>query len=179
LLKERGWDAAPDALRLAKSTTSLDQFWERWASMPADGVAASPERAAAYFEALLNGEREALLWGHKETFLMFQDEAWRGLQERYFWLAQENDELVPSGPIVVRHVQVSGNRARVQLAEPLPFADGLPPQSLGATVYLQWQGGGWRHASALDGYAWPFPPPVALTLTPTPAPTPVAGQGSD
>jgi hypothetical protein len=178
LIEERGWNAAPDALRLAKGTTSLDQHLERWESLSADEVAASPERAAAYFDALLNVEREALLLGRKETFLLLQDEGWRELQERYFWLAQENDDLVSSEPIEVQVAQVAGSRARVQLAEPLPSADGFPPQSLGTTVYLQWQGGGWRHASAFDGYLWSFAP-LAQTVRPTPTPTPAAGQGSD
>jgi hypothetical protein len=172
LIGERGWSAAPDVLRIAKETTSLDQYLERWASMSAGEVAASPERAAAYFDALLNVEREALLLGRKETFLAFQEEGWRGVQERYYWLAQENERFVPDRPILVRSAQVSENRARVQLAEPLPSVDGLPPQSLGSVVYLQWQSGGWRHASVLDGYSWSFPPPLALTLTPIPAPSP-------
>jgi hypothetical protein len=178
LIEERGWNAAPEALRLAKGTTSLDQHLERWESLSAGEVAASPERAAAYFAALLNAEREALLVGRRETFLLFQDEGWREWQERYFWLAQENDELVSNEPIEVQIAQVAGSRARVQLAEPLPSADGLPPQSLGTTVYLQYQDGGWRHASVLDGYLWSFAP-LAQTVRPTPTPTPVAGRGSD
>jgi hypothetical protein len=179
LVEERGWEAVPDALRLARATTSLAQFLERWADMPVDEVEASPERAAAYFDALLNVEREALLLGRKETFLVFQDEGWRDFQERYFWLAQGNNSLVLDDPIQVRSAQVAGDRARVQVAEPLPSVDGLPPQSLGSLVYLQWQAGGWRHASVLDGYSWSFPPPVALTFTPTPAPAPTPGTSSD
>lgn len=179
LVEERGWDALPEVLTLAREATSQDEYWERWASMPAGEVAASPERAASYFQILLNLEREALLLGRKETFLMLQDENWREQQERYYWLAQENDVLISSNPVLVRAAQVAGQRARVQLAEPLPFVDGLLPQSLGDTVYLQWQEGGWRHASAFDGYSWSFPSPLALTLTPTPAPTPAAGRGSD
>jgi len=171
LIEERGQDAAQDILRLVKETTTLDTYLERWASMPADEVTASPERAAAYFDALLNVEREALLLGRKETFLAFQEEGWRELQERYYWLAQGDNELASDKPIMVRSAQVSGDRARVQLAEPLPSIDGLPPQSLGGMVYLQWQSGGWRHASVLEGYSWSFPPPLALTLTPVPAPT--------
>jgi hypothetical protein len=179
LVEERGWDAVPDALRLARETTSLAQFLERWADMPVEEVEASPERAAAYFDALLNVEREALLLGRKETFLVFQDEGWRDFQERYFWLAQGNSSLVLDDPIQVRSAQVAGDRARVQVAEPLPAVDGLPPQSLGSLVFLQWQAGGWRHASVLDGYSWSFPPPVALTLTPTPAPIPTPSTSSD
>ena len=128
---------------------------------------------------MLNLEREALLQGRQETFLMLQDEGWREWQERYFWMAQEDQTLVSSEPILVQSAQVAGDRARVQLDEPLVSVDGLPPQSLRGTVYLQRQGGGWRHASVLEGYSWSFPPPLALTLTPTPSPTRTAGGGSD
>jgi hypothetical protein len=180
-VEERGWDAMPQVLSVAKEATTLEQYWERWGSMPAGSVTAGPEQAVAYFEALLNKEREALRLGRKEAFLMLQDEGWRSWQERYYWLVQEDKALIPSTPIVVHSVQVAGDRARLQLAESLPSIDAMPPQSLGDTVYLTMQEGGWRHASALEGYSWSFPPPIALTLTPTPAPTPTprAGQGSD
>jgi len=188
LIGEQGWDAASDLLRLVTETTTLGAYLERWLSMPADEVAASPERAAAYFDVLLNVEREALRLGRKETFLALQEESWRGLQEQYYWLAQEDSELAPAKPILVRSAQVSGDRARVQLAEPLPSMDGLPPQSLGGMVYLQWQAGGWRHASVLEGYSWSFLRPVptltpvpapALTSAPTPTPARAPAQGSD
>ena len=175
LVEERGWNAVPDALDLARERPSLDQYLERWASMPAAEVAASPERAAGYFDALLNIERETLLLGRKETFLLLQADRWRDLQEHYYWLVQQNVPPVPAKPVMVRSAQVAGDYARAQVAEPLPSVDGLPPQSLGGTVYLQWQDGGWRHASVLDGYSWSFPPPLVLTPTPTPA----VGRGSD
>ena len=136
-------------------------------------MSASPERAAAYLDVLLNIEREALLLGRKETFLMLQDAGWRGQQERYYWLVQENPALVPDKPVRVWYAQVADDHARVLLEEPLPSVDGLPPQSLGGTVYLRQEDGNWRHASALDGYSWSFPPPPAVT------PTPVPGRGSD
>jgi hypothetical protein len=179
----------PEAFKLAKEATTLDQYLERLGSLPADEVAASTEQAATYFGTLLNGEREALRLGRKETFLMLQDDRWRGMQERYYWLVQEDRSRIPETPISVESVQVVGDYARVYLAEPLPSIQGLPPQSLGTIVYMRRQNGGWRHASVLDGYTWLFPPPVALagtptpipapTRTPTPAPTRASGQGSD
>jgi hypothetical protein len=187
LVEERGWDSVPDALRLVKETTTMSAFLERWARLPAEQADASPEGAAAYFGALFNIEREALRLGRKETFLMLQDARWRDRQARYFSLAQKDPSLIPDEPVLVRWAQVAGDRARVQLVEPLPSLDGLPPQSLGGTAYLRQQDGGWRHANVLEGYSWPFAPPLALTGTPTPAPTQtstptptrVAGRGSD
>jgi hypothetical protein len=179
LVEERGWDAMQDAIRLAKDVKSLSQLLEGRAEIPMDEVTVSSERAAAYVDVLLNIEREALLLGRKETFLMLQDDGWRGLQERYYWLAQEDDTLVPDKPVLVWSAQIAGDRARVVLEEPLPSVAGLPPQSLGGTVYLRLQDGDWLHASPLDGYSWSFPPPLTLSPTPVPTPTPATGRGSN
>jgi hypothetical protein len=162
LVEQGGWEAIPDALRLAREAT-------RWAPLPTE------EAAVSYFQELLNVEREALLAGRKETFMMLQDERWQRLQEKYYWMAQENQTLIPDRPVLVEAAQVWGDLARVQLSEPLPSVDKLPPQSLGNMVYMRRQSGDWRHASALEGYTWSFPPPP----TPAPEPTPIAGQGSD
>jgi hypothetical protein len=178
LVAERGWDAMPEALRLARESVTMNEYLERWANLPASEVQASPERAAAYFEGLLNLERAALLLGRKETFLMFQDAAWRDAQERYFWLVQENPAIAQGRYLGAQPAQVSGDRARVQFVQTLASVEGLPPQSLGSLVFLRQQDGGWRHANVLDGYSWSFPP-LALTLTPTPAPTPTPGRSSD
>lgn len=177
LVEERGWDAMPDALDLAKESTTLSRFLERWVGMPVGEVEASPERAAAYFDALLNVEREALLQGRKETFLMFQDAGWRDFQERYFWIIQGDPSVVRSRYVLVQSAQVASDRARVQLAGPLPSIDMLPPQSLGSVVYFRRQDGGWRHANVLDAYTWSFP--ASAALPPTPTPTPAADRGSD
>jgi hypothetical protein len=167
LAEERGVEAMPDALLLALEPDRLP--------LSLDEERTSPEEVVAYFQELLNTEREALLAGRKETFMMLQDEGWQSLQEKYYWLARESETLIPNKPVLVESAQVSGELARVQVAEPLPSVDKLPPQSLGGMVYLRQQGGEWRHASALDGYTWSFPP---LPM-PTPAPTPAASQDSD
>ena len=39
---------------------------------------------AGFFETVLNIERDAILIGQKETFLLFQGEDWRSEQDRYF-----------------------------------------------------------------------------------------------
>jgi hypothetical protein len=171
-VEERGWDAMPDALLLAAEPTLLGEFLARWGLVPEDDVAQGSEQAAAYFSAVLTLEREALLLGRKETFLLLQDEEWRDMQERYYWQTQEDKTLVPSAPIGVWSAYVLGERARIILEGPLPSVSGLPPQSSGDTVFLLKQDGGWRHASVLDAFMWSWASPEAT-------PTPVAERGSD
>jgi hypothetical protein len=172
-------DALSDALREAKYPPTLSQFLEQWHAMSPDGVETDPDRATAYFDRLLNLERDALRLGLKETFLLFQDAAWRELQERHYWLAQVNEELAPGEPVVVERSLLSADHARLRVQTPLPSVDGLPPQSLGDIVYLRNQDGGWRHASVLDGYSWTFVDIPTPTATPEPTATPAAGRGSD
>jgi hypothetical protein len=171
-VEERGWDAMPDALLLATEPTLLDEFLARWDLAPRDDVAQAPEHAADYFSAVLTLEREALLLGRKETFLLLQDDEWRDLQERYYWQTQENKTLVPSAPVRVWSAYVLDDRARIILEGPLPSVSGLPPQSSGDTVFLLKQDGGWRHASVLDAFTWSW-------LSPEATPTPVAERRSD
>jgi hypothetical protein len=162
----------PDALLLAAEPTLLGEFLARWNLAPQDDVVQVPEHAAAYFSAVLTLEREALLLGRKETFLMLQDNKWRDSQERYYWQTQENRALVPSAPIQVWNTYVLDDRARIILEGPLPSVSGLPPQSTGDTVFLLKQNGGWRHASVLDAFMWSWVLPEAT-------PTPVVERSSD
>jgi hypothetical protein len=168
----------PDALRLAREPITMNAFLERWAGLSVDEVQAGPERAAAYFQGLLNLERAALLSGRKETFLMFQDAAWRDQQERYFWLVRQDRNLMRAQYLNARQALVNGDRARVLFSQTLSSVSGLPPQSLGSLVFLRQQDGGWRHANVLDAYSWSFSP-FLPTATPAPTPTPATGHGSN
>jgi hypothetical protein len=171
-VEERGWDAMPEALLLAAEPTFLSEFLARWGLAPRDDVTEVPERATAYFGAVLSLEREALRLGRKETFLLLQDNEWRNLQERYYWQIRENEFLIPGSPVQVWNAYVQDDHARIILEGPLPSVSGLPPQSLGDTVYLLKQDGGWRHASVLDAFMWSF-------AAPEPTPTSVAERSSD
>jgi hypothetical protein len=159
LIEERGWEAAPQALWFAQDPTTLGQYLARWMSLPALAETEDADLAGAYFGVLLNLERQALIEGRTETFLLIQDSGWREEQEQYFWLNQVDAAMVPDRAVEVWATQVAGDHARVLLMEPLPSVDGLPPQSLGGNVYMRFEDGDWKHASPLAGYSWSFPPP--------------------
>jgi hypothetical protein len=177
IIAQRGEQVVPALLRSAKESSTLDQFLGRWLSLSLSGQETDPERARAYFEALLSLERRALLAGRKKTFLMVQDTTWWSMQERYYDRAQRDLSSLPRGPVRVRTAQVLGDHARVELEEPLPALQGQAQQTTRNMVYLRREDGDWRHANVLDAFFWtlvPTPTPSAASRSPafTPIPTP-------
>ncbi len=175
IIEREGERVVPALLRSAKESRTSSQFLERWLFLSLDVGETDPSEARAYFGALLNLERQALLAGRKKTFLMFQDTTWWAIQERYYDRAQRDLSSLPRGPVRVRATQILGDHARVALEEPLPALRGQPSQSSGDVVYFRIEDGDWRHANVLDAFYWTLIPtatPSAASRSPTSTPTP-------
>ena len=182
IIKQRGNGVVPTLLRSAKEARTLETYLQRWYSRSLPQGDADPGRAKTYFEALLNLERQALLAGRPRTFLMLQDPDWRGIQARYYARAQRGAFSLPRVPVRAESAQVSGDYARVDLAEALPDLQGEPPQSFNNRVYFRWVDGGWRHANVLTAFFWTLMPAPTPTVTapasPLHTPTPRPSGGS-
>jgi hypothetical protein len=181
IIEQQGEEVIPALLRSAKASRTSSEFLNQWRGLSLGGSEIEAERARAYFEALLNLEREALRTGRKQTFLMVQDIEWRGIQSRFFEQVRRSGGSVPLARVRVGSVDVSSERARARVEEPLPAFLGQPPQSLRNVVYFRLQDGDWRHANVLDALLWTptptqTPSTTAAPSSPSPTPTPSAGS---
>jgi hypothetical protein len=162
-------------LRSLEYTQSLNTLMAQWLRLSAT------EQPADYFETLLNMEREAILAGRKETFLLLQDDTrpeWMAVQEAIFDTPRSAGSTLP--PIEVQTVAISNDLARVTLENPLTLPDGRRLNPRDPIVYFRRRDGDWKHS----------PPPseraesievttstvVAIARTASPALTPTPDQ---
>jgi hypothetical protein len=181
IIERHGVEALPEVLRSVRETRTLTALMARWLSLDVgDGQ-------SKYFEALLNIEREALLVGRRETFMLLQHQAypwWMSDQRLLFERWQPRGQALDSPAIRVRRVERIGSRARVALEDPSRSLEGYPPVAK-SVVYLEYVDGDWKHASPFSAAMfWGFlaerrpAGTVTPTRTPTPARTPARGPDS-
>lgn len=138
LVERNGATSLPLILTSLEQVQSLNLVFSQWLRL---SVADAP---VAYFETLLNVEREALLAGRRDTFLLLQDDSrssWVSQQVRLFQVAQEDGLDLP--PVQVDEVGIDGDLARVTLedAPTTPYG----PEGI---VFFQRQDGDWKHTSS-------------------------------
>lgn len=180
IIEQQGEQVVPALLRSAKESRTSAQFLDQWIGLSLNESEMNTDRARAYFEALLNLERQTLHAGRKKTFLMVQDTDWHSVQAQYYDRVQRSVDSLPRTEVRVLGVQVKQGHARVQLEEPLPEFQGRPPQSLENVVYFRLEDGDWRHANVLDAFFWtlqPAPTPTAVAPFSSPVPTPAPSSG--
>jgi hypothetical protein len=131
----------------------------------------------AFFETLLNIEREAILVGRKDTFLLFQDDDWVEQQSAFFDRVRSHESPLSSPTIRVRSAQIIDDRALVILdSSTLILQDDLSHQALGQLVFFRRRDWDWKHASTDEAEFWDIPslqirgPGSLLTSTPLPVP---------
>jgi len=135
---------------------NLDDLLGRWLSLSPTG------RGPVHFAALLNIEREALLAGHRLTFLMLQDsedEVWTA-QQAAFYDRVQSYENVPAKlriPIEVEQVSINRDKALITLASPLPRLQGSAAPSMGPYVFFVLNDGEWKHSSVGQAVYWQIP----------------------
>jgi hypothetical protein len=181
IIERGGTSALPQVLRSAKENGTWGPFVERWHSLSLDPDRAGREQAIAYFETVLNLEREALLAGRRETFLMLQDPSWRNVQARYYEQAQLQDLQGVQSPVRVLDAQVMDGHARVLVEEPLSLLRGQALQSKDNIVYFRVKDGDWGHANTLDSFFWtlkPSTPSFDGSSSPLPTSTPAPNRSS-
>jgi hypothetical protein len=132
------WQTASlrDVFRFLPRTRTLSALLNRWLALSARG------QAVAYFEALLNIEREALRLGYWDTVRLFQGGP-QGSQEQQEGILEsvQTLDLSPSR-VEVEAVEMEGPFARVTVRGPWA-EDGSPiPQS---TVLFVERDGEWQH----------------------------------
>jgi ABC-type glycerol-3-phosphate transport system substrate-binding protein len=118
--------------------------------------------SAQHFQELLQIERDALLAGQRDTFMLLQEgeqAMWRSQQEAFY--EQAGDALrstsVSLPSVRVESVRVSRGRAMVTLREPLVNVRGEAAQSLGQYVFFTLDREGWRHSSIGHALHWRVP----------------------
>ncbi|MBL7202244.1 MAG: hypothetical protein ISS56_19055 [Anaerolineae bacterium] len=142
-------------------------FLVRWLSLH---PATDPR---AYFEALLNLERESILAHQKDTFLLFQDDDWLANQEELYDRVQSSGSLPALPPLRVQSVEIADDRALVTLDGETPIWLGDEAhQSLGQFVFFRRRDWDWKHASTGEAEHWGMSTVRAPALTPSPIPTP-------
>jgi hypothetical protein len=155
LVAAHGEEALPGIFRSLEQVQTLHLLLAQWLGLSADS---DPE---AYFGALLDIEREAVIGARLETFLLVQDGSvpgWAFAQQGRYLLAQSTDLQLP--PPQVLRVSQSGDLARVtlQVAEgPYATHPFVPEDS---TVLFRRIDGEWLHTPGAQGEANGWRPPV-------------------
>jgi hypothetical protein len=175
IVERHGVEALPEILRLVPESRTLTALLDRWLALSVgDGQ-------LVYFQTLLNIEREALLAGRKETFLLLQHPVypwWTSDQELLFERWRQRDPALDLPIVRVRRVERIGIRARVALADPSRSLEGYPPAAK-SVVYWEDVDGDWRHASPFSAAIfWAFLPERRPAGTVTPPLTPTPGPNS-
>ncbi|MBN1642442.1 MAG: hypothetical protein JXA09_14500 [Anaerolineae bacterium] len=142
-LSARGKDTLPALFRDIREQDSLDHVVRFWLDVSSDS---QPER---YFEALLGIERDALLAGRLETYLLLQDDRqpwWVEQQLVRFERLQAPDSAPGLPPVQVRSVSLYDGRARVLLE-----AGSVSERHLPSHVYFVRRRAEWLHTSQVFG----------------------------
>lgn len=109
VVERHGMEALPEVFFSLKGARIYTLFMMRWIGL------SEWMGEEAFFELLLTIEREAILAGRKETFLLFQGGAWIEERKRAFdEMRLAGPEL---GPIRIKAVERVGDCARVTLDE--------------------------------------------------------------
>jgi hypothetical protein len=175
IIERHGIEALPEVLGSVREARTLTALMGRWLSL------AVSDEQLEYFQALLNIEREALLVGRKETFMLLQHQVypwWMSEQDQLFDRWPEEGQALDAPTIRVRGVERIGRRARVALQDPSRSLEGYPPVAK-SVVYLEYVDGDWKHASPFSAAIfWAFLPERRPAGTVTPARTPTPGPDS-
>lgn len=142
IISRNGTDALQEVFRTLRDEDSLNAFVSFWLNI------SSEEQPDAYFGTLLGIERDALVAGRRETYMLLQDNRqpwWAEEQEQRFAQYQvDNASSLPQ--VEVQQVRVTGDQASVTLAPTSVSAPYLP-----AVVYYRRRGQEWLHTSPLLG----------------------------
>jgi len=175
IIERYGAEVLPEVLRSAREARTLAALMARWLSL---GVS---NGQSEYFQTLLNIEREALLIGRRETFMLLQHQVypwWLSDQDLLFERWQQEGQRLDLPAIRVRGVERIDMRARVALQDPSRALEGYPPAAK-SVVYLEYVDGDWKHASPFAAAIfWAFLPERRPAGTVTPARTPTPAPGS-
>jgi hypothetical protein len=173
IIERHGIEALPEVLRSARELRTLTALMARWLSL------AASDRQLEYFQTVLNIEREALLVGRRETFMLLQHQVypwWISDQGRLYERWRQSGQALDSPVIRVRRVERIDRRARVALQDPSRSLEGYPTAAK-SVVYFEYVDGDWQHASPFfAAIFWAFLPErrpagtVTPALTPTPRP---------
>jgi hypothetical protein len=155
IIERNGEEALPRMFLSIKSASNTTLFMMRWLSVHPN--------EAAFFETVLNIEREAIEAGLKETFLLFQDERWLADQEAYFDRAQIENPYPSPAPVQVVDVSISDTYASVVIQPTLVPLQGHLPQTDGDTALFRRENWDWKHSSN-------HLPSLSSNLTVTPMP---------
>jgi ABC-type glycerol-3-phosphate transport system substrate-binding protein len=149
IIERNGVQALPEVMGMAAEDPPLDVFLSAWLSVSAGE--GDPEERAAYFQAVLDVEREAMQAGRRETYRLFQFEpgpehigSQRGgelPQESVPLDLQQLDGLETLPAVRVASVEIEGDVARVTLA-PVPSLPALLPP----VEFFYRQEGAWKHS---------------------------------
>jgi hypothetical protein len=124
IVKRHGREVLPRVFLSLKGAHLSTLFVVRWLSL---NPSADP---VAYFECLLNVEREAILAGRKDTFMLFQDPGWMEEQERFYARVRSTARPLLHPTVYVEEVEMVGDHALVTLREPVPLLQGLRTSEL-------------------------------------------------
>jgi hypothetical protein len=171
IIERHGIEALPEVLRSVGTSRTLTALMARWLSL------AASDSQLAYFQTLLNIEREALIAGRWETFMLLQHQGypwWMSDQDMLFERWRQGGQASRSPVIRVRRVERIDGRARVALQGPSRSLEGYPPAAK-SVVYFEYVDGDWKHATPFTAAVfWAFLPErrPAGTVTPPRTPTP-------
>ena len=154
IIERQGKDALPGVLYSLRNTRSLSTFLSNWLSLWPLG------QETAFFETLLNIEREAIRLGYRDTFMLFQDSSASFLeqQETLFDFARMVDPSPSS--VEVLAVKIDRYRARVTVKGLVVRLTGGTSTTPDAVVFFRFYDGDWKHTS--------FPTLLLLGADPSP-----------
>jgi hypothetical protein len=152
IIDRHGEEELPRVFLSLKGAHNTTLFVIRWLSV-------NPKEAA-FFETVLNIEREAIQAGLKDTFLLFQDERWLADQEAYFQRALVENPYPSLSPIQVVSISIDNSYTSVKMRPtPIPL-QGHVPQTDGDTALFRRENWDWKHSSRL----LPTPSPIRTPL---------------
>ena len=155
VIERNGEEVLPRMFLSIKGAHNTTLFMMRWLSVHPN--------EAAFFETVLNIEREAIQAGLKETFLLFQDERWLADQEAYFDRAQIENPYPSLAPVQVVDIRIDDTYASVVIRPTLAPLQGQLPQTDGDIALFRRENWDWKHSSN-------HLPTPSLELTVTPMP---------
>jgi hypothetical protein len=149
-IDQRGVGVLPSLFLSLRGTHITTLFLVQWLSL---GPAADQ---AVYFETLLNLEREAMLVGRKDTFMLFQDPrlaGWAAERERVFEQAQAEGPGLSLPGVSVKAVEIVGTYARVMLREPVHPSQAYV-RAFASPAYFVKADESWTHTSPPPALAY-------------------------
>jgi len=176
IIGRHGTGELPEVFFTLKEARISTLFLIRWLSLHPN------VDEVAFFETLLNVEREAVLAGRRDTFLLFQEQDWVERQARFYDLIRERATIQAQGlepwqiPIHVRSVEIDSGRALVALTEAppqmpgilfLPSAQRTAHRAAGAYAFYRLQEDwSWQRTGLSDATFWGLAAPEAQAGTP-------------